>query len=123
MAIGEPGFETEPAGAEEAAGLVVDVLYAFRRLGVLLQGLAVGAGGAGRRGFAGRGHQALGLRWAGRLVLDLTHALFEDHQCLLLGFVALLQFEQLTLEGLHLVRRRRGDEGWREECGHTDGQA
>src|SRR5690606_7700852 len=45
MGIGQAGFEAEFAATKEAAGLVVQVGYALRRLGVGGQRLAVGAAG------------------------------------------------------------------------------
>ncbi|MNF74618.1 hypothetical protein D3C84_566570 [compost metagenome] len=96
MAVGQAGFQAEPPFAEEAAGLVVDVLDAARRGVVLTQAFAVSGGGLAGGGRAG---ETLWLRYGG-LGLDLAYPLLQHHQGSLLGLVALAQFEQLLLQGL-----------------------
>ncbi|MOA01795.1 hypothetical protein D3C78_1212180 [compost metagenome] len=50
MAVGQAGFQAEPAFAEEAAGLVVDVLDTSRWRVVFTQAFAVSRGGLAGQG-------------------------------------------------------------------------
>ncbi len=123
VAVGEAGLQAEGAAAEEAAGVLVDVFHAGRGRAIVLEAGAVGAGDrvgvvARLRRRLDRLDQALRLRRLG-LRLDLAHALFEDHQGVLLGLVALAQLQEFLLQRLDLGLRR----GLRQERGNQGGGA
>ncbi|MNC25103.1 hypothetical protein D3C75_731790 [compost metagenome] len=132
MGIGDTGLEAELAAAEEAAGLVVQVGHALRRLRVVGQCLAIGAAGGARCARShrlcaldpfGRGpDQAFGRRCC-RGFLDLAYALLQYHQRLLLCLVALLEFEQFLLQCLDLRVGSCEKGGGRSQGGQTDNGA
>ncbi|MNP68624.1 hypothetical protein D3C76_1646050 [compost metagenome] len=103
MGVGQAGFHAELAATEEAAGFVVQVGYALCRFRVVLERLPVGtARGARCAGsyrlatfgrFGGRFGQAFG-SGCRRCLFDLSNALLEDHQRVLLCFVTLFQLHE-----------------------------